>query len=129
MTALLLLALVSQPSARECYARSVDGCLCIDETALLEMKTKALAYDELVASPPSCDGSNVAAGSSILLLLLEIVRTSWGALSTRLMNDAAFEAGWCHGPWEGYLDPAFCFSPTAPIGERRQRQHLANVRP
>lgn len=133
MTSLVLLVALAQPAPpltdRECFERSVEGCLCQGEQHLRDVTAKAMAYDELLKHPPECTEAAVGAWGTAALLLLEALRFVWGALSERLVRDAEWEASFCHPPPAGFYEPQFCWDGRTEIGLRLQRRSIGNASP
>ena len=131
MTALLL-ALFAQPTpltARDCFERSVEGCLCEPETLILDWRTKALAYDELVAHPPSCSPVEAGAWSTAGVLLLQLLKAVLVPLWSRLRTDLEWEHAFCVVGKVGYHRPEYCLNPNAPIVTRLRRNYRGDSMP
>ena len=108
------------PSA--CNARSTEGCFCLDSARVVTWREKALAFDEMVANPPSCSSVEAGGWSTVGVLLLEILKYGWGEISTRMLNDLEWEASWCRREPDGWLDPRYCLDGRTPLAERLRRE-------
>ena len=69
----------------ECNARSVEGCLCVDEAKVLEWRAKSMAYDSLqkkqpiICSPGDDTGTKSiwAALTALAVIAMEAMKSSF----------------------------------------------------